>query len=107
MKPKMIWLPIKPLPLNYYMILIAKVNQHIDYYYFNVNYHYLYKGFLQVQNEQLSQKVLELQIEIEKLKSKTSEYNSETVSASKYMKELSAAEMKIDELENRYYYYHC
>jgi cell division protein FtsL len=56
---------------------------------------------LQVQNEQLSQKVLELQIEIEKLKSKTSEYNSETASATKYINELSAAEKKIDELENR------
>ena len=40
------------------------------------------------------------------MKSKTSEYNSETVSASKYMNELSAAEKKIDELENRYYYYY-
>jgi predicted RNase H-like nuclease (RuvC/YqgF family) len=69
---------------------------------FNYHHHYLLnKGFLQVQNEQLSQKVLELQIEIEKLKSKTSEFNSETVSASKYMNELSAAEKKIDELENR------
>lgn len=56
---------------------------------------------LQLQNEQLAQKVLELQIELQKLKSKTVDYNSETNNSKNYIEELSAAEKKIDELENK------
>ena len=56
---------------------------------------------MQRENEELSQKVLELNIEVEKLKSKVSENDSISTISSKYMNELSLAEKKIDELENK------
>jgi hypothetical protein len=64
-------------------------------------YYLLHSGLLQLQNEELARKVLELQIELQKLKSKTVDYNSETNNSKNYINELSAAEKKIDELENR------
>jgi len=44
---------------------------------------------------------LELDIEVKKLKSKVSENDSISTISSKYMNELSLAEKKIDELENK------
>ena len=44
---------------------------------------------------------MELNIEVQKLKSKLSENDSATTTSSKYMNELSLAEKKIDELENK------
>jgi hypothetical protein len=44
---------------------------------------------------------LELNIEVKKLKSKVSENDSISTISSKYMNELSLAEKKIDELENK------